>query len=107
MLDLTPGHLIAGNGSDALLLAAAMAFLDREDEVIVPEITFSMYEIVARTMGARVVRSAMDGMAIDVDAILSNVSAATKAVFPLQPQQSHRHVDRPPTLCRAARRAAG
>lgn len=85
MLDLTPGHLIAGNGSDALLLAAAMAFLNRDDEVIVPDVTFSMYEIVARTMGARVVRSAMDGMAIDVDAILSNVSAATKAVFLCNP----------------------
>lgn len=84
-LDLTPDHLIAGNGSDALLLAAAMAFIDREDEVIVPEITFSMYEIVARTMGARVVRSAMDGMAIDVDAILSKVTPATKAVFLCNP----------------------
>ena len=85
LLGLTPDHLIVGNGSDALLLAAAMAFLHAEDEVIVPEVTFSMYEIIARTMGARVVRSAMDGMAIDVDAILAKVSAATKAVFLCNP----------------------
>ena len=85
LLHLTPDHLIAGNGSDALLLAAAMAFLHAEDEVIVPEVTFSMYEIIARTMGARVVRSAMDGMAIDVDAILAKVTAATKAVFLCNP----------------------
>ena len=85
LLHLTPEHLIAGNGSDALLLAAAMAFLHADDEVIVPEVTFSMYEIVARIMGARVVRSAMDGMAIDVDAILDKVTPATKAVFLCNP----------------------
>ena len=85
LVGLTPDHLIAGNGSDALLLAAAMAFLHPDDEVIVPEVTFSMYAIIARTMGARVVQSAMDGMAIDVDAILAQVTAATKAVFLCNP----------------------
>ena len=85
LLHLTPEHLIAGNGSDALLLAAAMAFLHADDEVIVPDVTFSMYEIVARIMGARVERSAMDGMAIDVDAILDKVTPATKAVFLCNP----------------------
>lgn len=85
LLHLSPEHLIAGNGSDALLLAAAMAFLDQDDEVIVPEVTFGMYEIVARTMGARVIRSAMDGMAIAGEAILDRVTAATKAVFLCNP----------------------
>ena len=85
LLGLTPDHLIAGNGSDALLLAAAMAFLHSDDEVIVPEVTFSMYEIVARTMSARVVRAPMDGMAIDVDAILARVTGATKAIFLCNP----------------------
>ena len=85
LLDLTPDHLIAGGGSDALLLAAAMAFLHADDEVIVPEVTFSMYEIVARIMGARVVRSAMAGMEIDVDAMLAMVTPATKAIFLCNP----------------------
>ena len=94
LLGLTPDHLIAGNGSDALLLAAAMAFLHAEDEVIVPEVTFSMYEIIARTMGARVVRSAMDGMAIDVDAILAKVIRRHQGGLSLQPQQPHGDADR-------------
>ena len=85
LVGLNPDHLIAGNGSDALLLAAAMAFLSREDEVIVPEITFSMYEIVARTMGARVVHAPMNDMSIDVTSILARVTNATKAVFLCNP----------------------
>lgn len=85
LLGLSSEHLIVGNGSDALLLAAAMAFLHHGDEVIVPEVTFSMYSIVARTMGARVVQSAMDDMAIDVDSILAQVTSATKAVFLCNP----------------------
>ena len=85
LLDLTPDHLIAGGGSDALLLAAAMAFLHADDEVIVPEVTFSMYEIVARIMGARVVRSAMAGMEIDVDAMLAMVTPPPKRSFSATP----------------------
>ena len=84
-LSLNPDELIVGNGSDAMLLAAAMAFLHPGDEVIVPEITFSMYEIVARTMGARVIRSEMDGMAINVNSILDQVTPFTKAIFLCNP----------------------
>jgi len=37
-----------GNGADELLYYIAMGFLNDEDEVIIPEVTFPIYEIAAK-----------------------------------------------------------
>jgi histidinol-phosphate aminotransferase len=49
-----PGNLVIGAGADEILLLLALTFLDPGDKVVVPVPTYSMYRIVAETMGAEV-----------------------------------------------------
>ena len=47
-------HIVVGNGTAELLLLIAFAFLERGMTVLVPDVTFSEYERVARIVGATV-----------------------------------------------------
>ena len=51
-LSVAPEQLIIGNGSDEILKMLGEAFLTPEDEVVLSEHTFSVYQFVARLMGA-------------------------------------------------------
>jgi histidinol-phosphate aminotransferase len=84
-LDLSPDHLIIGNGADGILYTLAMTLIAEGDEVVIPEVTFSFYEVVARAMRARVVPSAMRGPAIDLEDIRGRLTPRTKAVFLCNP----------------------
>ena len=63
--EIPPDYIVTGNGADELIYTAAMTFLDEGDEVIIPKITFSMYEIVSKAMRAKVIKSPMDFTALN------------------------------------------
>jgi histidinol-phosphate aminotransferase len=89
---LSPEALIVGNGADEIIYYAAMAFTNDGDEVVIPRVTFPIYEIAYRVMRAVVVTSAMRGMAIDLEDMLAKVSARTKAVVVCNPNNPTGHV---------------
>ncbi len=84
-LDVPAGCLLIGNGADGVLYTLAMALIGEGDEVIVPEVTFTFYEVVTRVMRGRVVASAMAGPAIDLADIRRKVTPRTKAIFLCNP----------------------
>ena len=60
-------------------------FLNKGDEVVVPQYSFLMYRIYAKIAGAKVKFSKEENFKVSVDEILSKVSRNTKAVFIANP----------------------
>ena len=50
-------EIIIGAGSDQILEFIARAFLNEDSSVLMSQVTFAMYEIYARQMGAKIVRT--------------------------------------------------
>jgi histidinol-phosphate aminotransferase len=82
---LEAGRLICGNGSDDILSLLAHAYLTADDEVVVTEPGFLIYEIAALSNDARVVKVPLADDRPDVDALLAAVSAKTRMVFIANP----------------------
>ncbi len=80
-----PGQVIIGNGSDDILGVLSLALLQPGDEVMVPAVTFLMYSIVTQTAGAKLVKVPLNGMEIDLDAMLAKVTSRTRMIFICNP----------------------
>ncbi len=83
--NLNINQLIIGSGSDEIISFACQAFLEKGDEVIVPEFSFLMYRIYAQINGAKVVYAKEKNFKIDINSILNCVSKKTKIVFLANP----------------------
>lgn len=83
---LPADRFLVGNGLDDVLGILALAILEPEREVVVPELTFSVYSGIAGAMGARVVSVPMRGdLSIDTDAIAAAVTRDTAMIFLCNP----------------------
>ena len=56
--DVNEKNIIIGAGSDQVLEFISRALLDEESSVLMSAVTFAMYEIYAKQMGAKIVRTA-------------------------------------------------
>jgi len=77
--------VICGSGSDEIIQMLCQLFLNKGDEVIVPEYSFLMYRIYAKIVGAKVIYSKENNFKISIKEILKNVSKKTKIVFLANP----------------------
>ncbi len=84
-LQIPQENIIVGNGADGIIYALGMVFLQKGDEVIIPEITFPMYETIAKIMGAKVVPSKMKGYSIDLEDSLRKIQKRTKIIWIANP----------------------
>ncbi|TCL68535.1 histidinol-phosphate aminotransferase [Hydrogenispora ethanolica] len=84
-LKVDPGQLLIGNGLDDVNRILAEALFNPDDEVIIPQPTFSQYEIVTRLMGAKPVFVKGDGYRHDLDAMLAAITDRTKMIFICNP----------------------
>lgn len=83
--DLEMDCIVCGNGSDELLSLMAELYAGPGDEVLFTEHSFSMYKIVAKTMGADAVAAPLDGFRTDVDALIEAANERTRIVFIANP----------------------
>jgi histidinol-phosphate aminotransferase len=84
--DLGTDQIIVTNGGDELITLVSEAYLDAEDEIIVPGPTFSEYEFGAQLMGATVVTVPLKpNFAYDTESILTAVTDRTKIVYLCSP----------------------
>ena len=84
--NVVPEQLIVTNGGDQLITLVSEAFLDSEDEVMVPEPSFSEYRFGGLLMGAAVKGVPLKSdFTYDVAAILAAVTAKTKIVYLCSP----------------------
>lgn len=83
--------VIFGNGADEIIYYLAMSLINDDDEVIIPRLTFPIYEIACRIMRARVVYSDMDGLKIDTGDILRRITERTKFIALCNPNNPTGH----------------
>jgi histidinol-phosphate aminotransferase len=83
---LPPEWFLVGNGLDDVISIIGMTFLNPGDEVLLPALSFVMYESAARLPGAAPVMIPMKpDMSIDVAAMASSVTSATKMIMLCSP----------------------
>ena len=77
--------VICGSGSDEIIQMLCQLFLNKGDEVIVPQYSFLMYRIYAKIVSAKVVYSKEHNFTISTKEILKKVTKKTKIVFLANP----------------------
>ncbi len=78
-------RIILGSGSDQIFELICKLFLNKGDEVVVPEYSFIIYRIYSRMFGARVRYAKEDNFSASVDSIMNCVNKKTKIVFLANP----------------------
>ena len=78
-------QVICGSGSDEIIQMLCQLFLNKGDQVIVPEFSFLMYRIYAQIVGAKVVFSKEKNFKVSNNEILKKISNKTKIVFLANP----------------------
>jgi histidinol-phosphate aminotransferase len=83
---LTNDHVILGNGSDEVILLAALAYLNPGDQVITSECTFSEYRFVTLLMDGQMHRVPLrSDYAHNLDGICDAITDQTKLIFLANP----------------------
>jgi histidinol-phosphate aminotransferase len=82
---IDPDRIVCGNGSDDLLHLLAQCYLGDGDEAVMSQYGFSIYPIVTKAAGARIVMAPEAGYTADVDAMLAAVTDKTRIVFLANP----------------------
>ena len=78
-------QIICGSGSDEIIQMLCQLFLNKGDEVVVPEFSFLMYRIYSKIVGAKVVFSKEKNFKVSNDEILKKITKRTKIVFIANP----------------------
>ena len=82
---LDPSRIILGSGSDQIFEIICRAFINKNDEVIVPRYSFIIYRMYSKISGAKVIYAKEKIFRASVDNILSCVTKKTKVVFLANP----------------------
>ena len=78
-------RIILGSGSDQIFELVCKLFLNKGDEVVVPEYSFIIYRIYSRMFGAKVKYAKEDNFTASVESIMDCVNKKTKIVFLANP----------------------
>ncbi|MFH2045208.1 MAG: histidinol-phosphate transaminase [Pseudomonadota bacterium] len=84
-LKVSSNNIVLGNGSDEIIEMLTTAFLLPEDEVIIPKPSFLMYEISAKSAGAKLLFVPLKSLSIDLDAIAEAITDKTRLIFLCNP----------------------
>jgi histidinol-phosphate aminotransferase len=82
---LDQNRIILGNGSDQVFELICRAFLNKNDEVVVPQYSFIIYRVYSKLNSAKVVYALENNFTSSVENILSCVTSKTKIVFIANP----------------------
>ena len=77
--------IICGSGSDEIIQMICQLYLNKSDEVIVPQYSFLMYRIYAKIIGAHVKFAKEKNFKVSIKEIIKKVSKKTKIVFLANP----------------------
>lgn len=84
-LEVTPGNLILGNGSNEVIEMLGHALLAAGTEVVVSQYCFAVYPIVTALFGARLAVVPAKAYGHDLDAMLAAITPDTRLVFVANP----------------------
>tara|TARA_B100002051_G_scaffold276613_1_gene326121 strand:- start:3992 stop:5074 length:1083 start_codon:yes stop_codon:yes gene_type:complete len=83
--NLKTDKIILGSGSDQIFELVCKLFLNKGDEVVVPEYSFIIYRIYSRMFGAKVRYAKEQNFKPSVRSIIDSVNRKTKIVFLANP----------------------
>lgn len=84
-LNVAPESLVLGNGSDELLVMAVRCLIGPQDEVIIANPTFLIYEIASQVENGSVIKVPMKDFRYDLDGMRNKLSPRTKLIFIANP----------------------
>eukprot|EP00130_Batrachochytrium_dendrobatidis_P008633 XP_006683508.1 hypothetical protein BATDEDRAFT_15173 [Batrachochytrium dendrobatidis JAM81] len=85
-LDVKEEQIIVTNGADELITLLSEAFLEKDDEIIVPSPSFSEYDFGAHIMGATVVPVPFEkGFQFNVQKLIDAITERTKLLYLCSP----------------------
>ena len=84
-LALPADNFICGNGSDDIMQIIGATYLNPGDEVIISKNTFSLYELIARIFGGKLVFVDLRDFALDLPGIAAAITTKTKIIFLTNP----------------------
>ena len=84
-LNVTPDHILLGNGSNEIIELLAHAFLERGDAIVTSEHAFVAYKIIARVFGAQTIEAPSRDYGHDLDAILDAITDRSELIFIANP----------------------
>ena len=82
---LDPARIVCGNGSDDLIALLIQSYGGPGTELVMSRHGFLIYEIAARLAGMNVRKSPERNLVADIDAMLAEVTPATRLVFLANP----------------------
>ena len=82
---IDPDAIVCGNGSDDLLHLLAQVYLGEGDEAVMNRYGFSVYPIITKAAGAKIVMVEETDYTADVDLLLAAVTDRTKVVWLANP----------------------
>jgi histidinol-phosphate aminotransferase len=74
-------EIVVGNGSNEIIELLVRTFLSEGDEVIMPEPSFLMYEIMVQAGGGRPVKVALKERVLDLEGMAEGISPRTRMIF--------------------------
>jgi histidinol-phosphate aminotransferase len=84
-LEVEPDQIVVGNGVDGIILQTCMAYLDQDDEVIVSQSSFPVYDIFTHVMRARLIKTPLKNYGLDLEAMAAAITPNTKLIFVCNP----------------------
>jgi histidinol-phosphate aminotransferase len=84
-LNVPPHGIVFGNGSNEIIELLVRTFLREGDEVIIPEPSFLMYEIMVQAQGAQPIKVALRERVLDLAAMAHRISSKTRMIFVTNP----------------------
>jgi histidinol-phosphate aminotransferase len=80
-LKVSFNQIVVGNGSNEIIELLVRTFLREGDEVIMPEPSFLMYEIMVQAGGGRPVKVALKERGLDLESMAESISSRTCMIF--------------------------
>lgn len=80
-LQVSMDQIVIGNGSNEIIELLVRTFLREGDEVIVPDPSFLMYEILVQAGGGKPVKVALKERVIDLEGMARSVTSKTRMIF--------------------------
>jgi histidinol-phosphate aminotransferase len=80
-LNIPASRIVLGNGSNEIIELLVRTFLREGDEVVMPEPSFLMYEIMVQAGGGQPVKVALKERVLDLEGMAESVSSRTRMIF--------------------------
>lgn len=84
-LNLDKEMIILANGADNIIDLLGLAFINKDDEIIMGEVTFPVYESVVKIMGGKIIFAKLKDYTYDLEEIARRVNKRTKLIIVCNP----------------------